>query len=477
LKRRSSPALKKYSAAILLIFFLIPFCAIAFPAPVKAYGRSVVACWNLANPVVIDGKWTTVDEWKDAEEIPMYDMAETQYYYYSTISFFRVKHDTNYIYILIEFISNKKAEVSEFATICIDTTHNGGTAPQTDDYRFTVKWESETVRSFKVERGNGAAWSSLSTPIGEGNSNTDISSSPYSNDHVMYEFKIPITIFQGYSVFPERVGFSIFTYSPQMYWPAKLPSGDKPDSWGDLMIRPEPNYYGYLACWSLSSPVTVDGKWTTEAEWSDVEEMPMYSQPYCNDYYYSHTAFFRIKNDTSYIYILIDFISDVKVEPGSFAAVCIDTLHDGGAAPQADDYKFTIEWISETGRAYKAWRGNGAAWVSITPIGEGDSSTDVSNNPHAWPHTIYEFKIPRSIFGSSPPNVSGICVYAEGSLTVHWPNWAHALNLDEPSSWGDFNYVIPEFPRVALAIPAVILVAFATLYQYSLERKRRLKRA
>ena len=56
---------------------------------------------RLVNPVTIDGKWTTPDEWSDTQRVSMY-VAEGP----ESTGFLRIKNDDQYLYLLVDFVSD-----------------------------------------------------------------------------------------------------------------------------------------------------------------------------------------------------------------------------------------------------------------------------------------------------------------------------------------------------------------------------------
>jgi hypothetical protein len=267
-------------------------------------------------------------------------------------------------------------------------------------------------------------------------------------------------------------------------------------------------------CWYFIYPVTIDGAWTTTTEWSDAERASMlgygpfgYYYNYTDGYYYygwvkedfeyygyyyyfggyyyrnvyPYQAYFRMKHDPLYLYILIDFISDTRIEDGDYAKIYIDTSNNKLDPPQADDYALEFHWHGVGWHEYFERRGTGVAWTEEKGTyvgGTAFSSTDAANNPDfPIPHVMYEFRIPKNIFGTHLTVGLFICAHdnSSGSSDIFWPNIG--AYEDKPSTWGEFTFSstpIPELSKIALALPAVILLTLITLYAYS--REKRLKK-
>ena len=63
--------------------------------------RDSLAVPRLVNPVTMDGKWTTLDEWSDAQRLSMH-VAEGP----ESTGFLRIKNDDQYLYLLVDFVSD-----------------------------------------------------------------------------------------------------------------------------------------------------------------------------------------------------------------------------------------------------------------------------------------------------------------------------------------------------------------------------------
>jgi len=202
-------------------------------------------------PAQIDGKWTSKTEWVDASETKIADEKLTAY--------LRMKHDEIFIYVLIDFISDRGLERSgDFAVVCLDTLNNGGEVPSGDDYCF---YRITRAGNFLngIMQGNGMEWvvlqqSRVYDPYGtsesfKGRIRYSHLNNPYDsvNSHVSYEFRIPIV---SYGI-NEMMGFYVYAndgYANDfLQWPADaggkqyraivkdvLPS---PDKWGSVHLK------------------------------------------------------------------------------------------------------------------------------------------------------------------------------------------------------------------------------------------------
>ena len=87
-------------------------------------------------PLVIDGKWTTNDEWTLKGENTTIGTNATFKSVWETI-------DPNPPYVisdtfLVEFFTDNTNDTDDYWQMCIDGDQSGGTVPQTGDYRIDI---------------------------------------------------------------------------------------------------------------------------------------------------------------------------------------------------------------------------------------------------------------------------------------------------------------------------------------------------
>jgi hypothetical protein len=197
-------------------------------------------------PPQIDGKWTSKTEWLDASETKIADEKLTAY--------LRMKHDGIFVYVLIDFISDRGLEKSgDFAVVCFDTKNNAGNAPLPDDYCFyRVTRTGDFIDG--IIQGNGTEWTVLQEaetwdPYDEKFNAAILFShmhDPYDsiNNHVIYEFRIPI---ESYG-FNEEMGFYVYVndaYTNEFIeWPTN--AGGKQFKLIVKDVVPVPNQWGNL---------------------------------------------------------------------------------------------------------------------------------------------------------------------------------------------------------------------------------------
>lgn len=213
-----------------------------------------------------------------------------------------------------------------------------------------------------------------------------------------------------------------------------------------------------IMCYSSSSVVVVDGKWTTPQEWEDAAEVSGVSGVY-----------FRVKHDESFIYFLFDHILDSQLDPGTSperrdqCGVRLDLNHDGGSKPLSDDRSFAIQYNPVRSKGvtvdlFVAF-GTDTGWSrgTLTSSGSvfwGDASTDASNNSRSKsPHAMYEMKIPKSVLANvtvsdlqKAGTIIGIQMTTFDGGDVITRAWPKASAANVPDSWGDMEFSTSKAP-------------------------------
>jgi len=217
---------------------------------------------------------------------------------------------------------------------------------------------------------------------------------------------------------------------------------------------------------SLQTPtsvnaVTVDGKWTSSKEWEDASEVAMFVAQG------EGGAYMSVKHDSSNIYFLFDFVTDISPAPEQptggdaydSAHVSIDS-DDNLIWDENIDFDVGVKWLSQfanyTVSAFSWFRGA----MSYT-------STNHSEKAHA----VYEFVIQKSaLHNSTMVGIRASIWDPTTSTNLHWPNWRK--DGWNPQYYGDLvfsNIVIPEF-NIAVAAVLVSVSLFAA--QHVLKRKK-----
>ena len=206
--------------------------------PVQAQTEKETTCFAAQNSVVLDGRWTTPEEWQDSEQIVLtaHIGRDTPYEWTGNgTAYSRTKHDNNFLYVLIDFVSATKAEKDDGALVMLDGDHDAGTVLDNDDMGFQIVWASTATTKLDAYRGDSGSWVSIPVPGStQAASSLDASNDPNSDTrHPTYEFKIPMSLFKS----AEKIGFSAgvfqLTAKVLMLWPQDR-SKVGPDTWGEL---------------------------------------------------------------------------------------------------------------------------------------------------------------------------------------------------------------------------------------------------
>jgi hypothetical protein len=161
--------------------------------------------------------------------------------------------------------------------------------------------------------------------------------------------------------------------------------------------------YGQSELEIISNPsvnqVTIDGMWTTQDEWVDAAEIA------------SQDAVLSVKDNGEYVYVLLDFLADEKLEPGDFAGMTIDVSNDKADNPQLDDFSISLVHSPRPKPTIWIFQGNSTQWNLIyradleveDPLKIiGESTNITANDPYSnSSHVIYEFAIPRKTIGNA----------------------------------------------------------------------------
>ena len=203
-----------------------------------------------------------------------------------------------------------------------------------------------------------------------------------------------------------------------------------------------------ITCHPLIRPVTIDGKWTTPEEWNDALAMPLY-RPVSSQL--NGTGSFYAKHDNGYVYVAIDFVSDLQNNANDGAGVFFDANHDSGSRANVDDYAFGLSWTTGSSSKFIMWRGTGSGWqsaggkyVELEPVSGSMAASSLSSSPlSSNPHMIYEFRVPKTILSRNYLTI-GFMVGAYHNPSGRSPpelilNWPRDGLSDVPGRWGELT--------------------------------------
>jgi ketosteroid isomerase-like protein len=201
-----------------------------------------VVCPKLTQPVTLDGKWTTPEEWSDAVVVPMeYSPTAALEFPNNGTAYLLVKHDTHYLYIMVDYISDTTPGSAampntwwEGAYVYFDPMKNRGSEPQQDDYVYELAVSGGQEWHARVPvKNNAYDWkASIEMPSASAFS-SDVTNDPHSkNKHVIYEFKIPLPKETEVGFFAAAIDTGSKSY---MTWPGKVRDWTL-DGWSTLKL-------------------------------------------------------------------------------------------------------------------------------------------------------------------------------------------------------------------------------------------------
>ncbi|HEX2014606.1 MAG TPA: hypothetical protein VLA68_05195 [Nitrososphaera sp.] len=215
------------------------------------------------------------------------------------------------------------------------------------------------------------------------------------------------------------------------------------------------------------SKPSIDGFWTNPGEWSKASETVV-------NYSDGTILVIRAMGDADFIYVLLEMPQDYRVD--GHAAICFDTLRDGGPYLASDDYCFVL------GETLREYHGDGKTTLmqqaAISQNILAARSVTGDNSPYESPqdHVTYEFKVPIDHLGADGAPYGFYVTFDTRGQTNNytyyysWPDSKNAayLRVIPPRSWGvissSSDVEVPEFPLpVVGAIAGVIgVMAVAT---------------
>src|SRR3972149_10352438 len=125
---------------------------------------------------------------------------------------------------------------------------------------------------------------------------------------------------------------------------------------------------------ATGAEITVDGKWTTTGEWVDSYKDFLYSG-------LTMTASpFRCKwGSAPSEGWLVEVVTDTTSDAGDYFQMSVDTLQDGGTAPQSDD--FLINVTGHTPAGIRVYKGTGTGWTDFAVGADVVVSTTIGTSP------------------------------------------------------------------------------------------------
>ncbi len=215
-----------------VVFGTIVLCVLLMcPAIVSAYVSGYeYTDYSGTSTHVVDGKWTTSDEWTDAMTVP------------NLVSGFSWRASWGYVgsdivqYFIIEVFTDTAINAGDIVRVCYDCAASGGTAPQSDDIKLEMV--GDKTSGFSVYKGNGTGWSKITVTATDAAAAVSISSSPLnSTPHLIVEFSVDKSTIADVSVSGYAPWIYVGAYdanaaATKSWPPAPTSSADIPNSYG-----------------------------------------------------------------------------------------------------------------------------------------------------------------------------------------------------------------------------------------------------
>jgi len=138
--------------------------------------------------------------------------------------------------------------------------------------------------------------------------------------------------------------------------------------------------------------VTLDGKWTSGAEWSDAFILPMVGTTLGANGIW---AYKMVMGDTYLMSFLIESPDNTN-DAGDLWVVCIDGANDGGSAPNSNDVK--IEIAGHT--TLRVYAGNGTGWSTMASTGVTWKDSLATSTYNSANHYVLEVQADKGALGA-----------------------------------------------------------------------------
>lgn len=209
--------------------------------------------------------------------------------------------------------------------------------------------------------------------------------------------------------------------------------------------------------------LTLDGKWTHMTEWKKSS---------LNEYHYgNHTVILRSAHQDNFVYILLDFITDINPEKGKdFATICFDTVKNNTSTENNYCFSTILDGKMEV---KKGELHNGIIDYKTIPKPKGvvaiSTASDEGDRYTRIPHSSYEFKIPTELISRN--NVYdfyfGVYDFKSNSTYTYPPEIIiNSTNqIPDPAMWGKIispDKSLPEFhfPFIAMLSSIALVIYF-----------------
>lgn len=234
------------------IFLISIFSVLVIPSASALESNGVIMTPFTESPPVIDGRWTTPDEWEDASETSAINGPDQIY--------MRVKHDRDFVYVMVDVVTEPL--VTTFAKygvqLLFDTNNDAGPTRGPDDLRFPIFVHyqdgregggsvtfSDAASLNTIDVGDSSGGYRDVTPPSNYQKRLTFSSAndPYEpgRDHLIAEYKIPLSFLHK----NDRYGFGLYYWYGNTY-ESNAAINQKTVMWPSGLDRNSPNTYGTL---------------------------------------------------------------------------------------------------------------------------------------------------------------------------------------------------------------------------------------
>jgi hypothetical protein len=219
------------------VILILIICIIIFPI-FEVFAEPVIkiSISDAMNKLTLDGKWTHTAEWKHSSH------NEIRYEDGNTIHF-RSAHQDNFIYFLIDFVSDTSIDIdNDNAILCLEPKNNKPDVVDSNAYCFMTILGNHTPILFQGNHTGIDGFKqipSIENLFVSGNVSSDgdrYSSTP----HTSYEFKIPTDLVGRYSEY--GFYYSVYEKNSDKYftWPHFIQENDQQlisnsSQWGTII--------------------------------------------------------------------------------------------------------------------------------------------------------------------------------------------------------------------------------------------------
>ena len=209
---------------------------IFFPFEIFAEPVILISISDAMNKLTLDGKWTHKAEWKHSS------LNEINYEDGNKI-YFRSAHQENFIYFLIDFVSDTSIDIdNDNAVICLEPRNNATSVVDSNVYCFMTTLGNDTPIILQGDSTTHDGFKQILSVedlfvLGNVSSDGDrYSSIP----HTTYEFKIPTDLVGRYSEY--GFYYSVYEKNSDKYftWPHGIQTEDQQQilnssQWGTIV--------------------------------------------------------------------------------------------------------------------------------------------------------------------------------------------------------------------------------------------------